>query len=65
MFEISNGTSIGMSFFCPIIQAKKPTAKKVNAENNKPLQRTTKPICEESGRALYANQMGTYYPLGG
>lgn len=54
-----------MNFFCPIVKARKPTAKKVNAENNKPLQTTTKVVCEESGRALYANQMGTYYPFGG
>ena len=35
MFEISGGTKIGMSFFCPIIKAKKPAAKKVHAQNNK------------------------------
>jgi hypothetical protein len=37
MFEISNGTKIGMSFFTTIMPAKKPAAKKVNKENNKPL----------------------------
>jgi len=37
MFEIAGGTKIGMSFFTTIMPAKKPTARKVNAENNKPL----------------------------
>lgn len=54
-----------MSFFCPIIQARKPTAQKVNTTNNNPLKTTTKVVCEETGRALYANQVGTYFPLGG
>jgi len=65
LFEISGGSKIGMNFFCPIVKARKPTAKKVHAVNNKPLQTTSKVVCEESGRALYANQMGTYYPFGG
>ena len=37
MFEISGGTKIGLSFFTTIMPAKKPGAKKVNKENNKPL----------------------------
>lgn len=37
MFSISGNTQIGMSFFTTIMPAKKPTAKKVNATNNKPL----------------------------
>ena len=37
MFEISKGTKIGLSFFTTVIQARKPTAKKVNAMNNKML----------------------------
>ena len=65
LFEISGGTSIGMSFFTTVMPAKKPGAQKVNAQNNKPLQSTTKFICEETGHALYRNQIGTYYPLGG
>lgn len=52
MFEISDGTKIGMSFFTTIMPAKKPAAKKVNKENNKPLQATTKFVCEETGHAL-------------
>lgn len=65
MFEIAGSTKIGMSFFTTVMPAKKPTAKKVNAANNKPLQTTTKLVCEETGQALYRNQIGTYYPLGG
>lgn len=64
MFEISNGTKIGMSFFTTIMQARKPAAKKVNAANHKPLQATTRMVCEETGHALYRNQVGTYFPLG-
>ena len=65
MFEIAGGTKIGLSFFTTIMPAKKPGAKKVNKENNKPLQATTKFVCEETGHALYRNQIGTFYPLGG
>lgn len=45
--------------------AKRPGAKKVNAENNKPLKTTTKFVCEETGHSLYKNQIGTFFPLGG
>lgn len=45
--------------------AKKPTARKVNAENNKPLKSTVKLICKESDHVLYRNQIATFYPLGG
>ena len=54
-----------MSFFTTIIPAKKPGAKKVNANNNKPLKTTTKFVCEETGHSLYKNQIGHYFPLGG
>ena len=65
MFEIAGGTKIGMSFFTTVMPAKKPTARKVNAANNKPLQTTTKMVCEETGQALYRNQIGSYFPMGG
>ena len=65
MFEIAGGTKFGMSFFTMVMPAKKPTAKKVNAANNKLLKPTTKLICEETGHTLYSNQIGTYFPLGG
>jgi len=65
LFEISGATSIGMSFFTTVMPAKKPGAKKVNAANNKPLKATTKLVCQETGHALYKNQIGTYFPLGG
>jgi ATP-dependent DNA helicase 2 subunit 1 len=65
MFSISEGTKIGLSFFTTVMPAKKPIASKVNATNNKPLRATTKLVCQETGHALYQNQIGTYYPLGG
>jgi hypothetical protein len=55
MFEISNGMQIALKFFSTVMPAKKPTAKKVSKENNKPLQATSKIICEETGHALYRN----------
>ena len=55
MFEIAGGTKFGMSFFTMVMPAKKPTAKKVNAANNKLLKPTTKLICEETGHTLYSN----------
>ena len=64
-FEISKGTKIALSFYTPVIKARKPGAKKVNAENNKLLQATQKLICKETGNSLYKNQIGTFYPLGG
>lgn len=63
--EITNNCKIGLSFFTVVMPARKPTMKKVNAENNKPLQSTTRIKCKESGHVLYRNQIGTYYPLGG
>jgi hypothetical protein len=36
-FEIANGMSISLKFFATIMPAKKPGAKKVSRENNKPL----------------------------
>jgi len=65
MFEIAGNTKIGMSFFTTVLPTKKPTAKKVQSESNKPLQTTSKLVCEETGVALYRNQIGSYYPLGG
>ena len=65
VFEISKGTKISMQFFTQVIKARKPTAKKVNAANNKPLQATSRYVCEETGHALYRNQIGSYFPLGG
>jgi len=44
---------------------KKPTAQKVNAENNKPLRNTQRFICAETGTVLYKNQISTFYPVGG
>jgi hypothetical protein len=58
MFEISKGTKLSMSFFTPVMHAKKPSAKKVNAVNNKPLQSTSKMVCQETGHSLYRNQIG-------
>ena len=55
LFEISDGTKIGMSFFTTIMPVKKPGAKKVNKENNKLLQGTSKFVCEETGHSLYKN----------
>ena len=37
MFEIAGNTKIGMSFFTTVLPTKKPTAKKVQSESNKPL----------------------------
>ena len=65
MFEIGGNVKIGMSVFTTVLPTKKPTAKKVHSESNKPLQTTSKLVCEETGVALYRNQIGTYYPLGG
>ena len=53
-----------MQFFTQVMKAKKPTAKKVNAANNKPLQATSRYVCGETGHALYRNQIGSYFPLG-
>ena len=65
MFELTDRTKVGMSFFISVLKATKPSAKVVNAENNKLLQSTVRPICEKTGHALYKNQIGTYYPFGG
>mmetsp|Transcript_31231 Transcript_31231/g.47811 ORF Transcript_31231/g.47811 Transcript_31231/m.47811 type:complete len:138 (-) Transcript_31231:59-472(-) len=54
-FEITKGTKISMSFYTPIIQAKKPSALKVNAVNNKLLQTNSKLVCQETGISLYKN----------
>lgn len=64
-FEIAGGASIGMSFFTTVMPAKKATAVKVRARDHKPLKTTTKALCGDTGQALYPNQIGTYYPLGG
>ena len=54
-----------MSFFTTIMPVKKPSAVKVTARDHKPLKATSKIVCQETGQALYLNQIGSYFPLGG
>ena len=53
MFNLSPGSQIALTFFSHVIPAKKPTAKKVNATNNKLLRCTQRYICAETGSILY------------
>lgn len=38
MFALTPGSSISLSFYSTVLQAKKPAPRKVNAENNKELR---------------------------
>ena len=44
--------------------AKKPTASRVNAQNNTELRATQRFVCDESKAVLYRHQIGTYFPIG-
>ena len=65
MFNISPGSQIALSFFSTIMPSKKPNQQKVNALNNKQLRSTQRFICADTGKVLYRQEIGTYYPIGG
>ena len=65
MFNISPGSQIALSFFSTIMPSKKPNQQKVNAMNNKQLRSTQSFICADTGKVLYRQEIGTYYPIGG
>ena len=64
LFRLSPLSEIGLSFYSTIMPAKKPSACKVNAVNNKQLRGTQRFVCEETGQVLYKQQIGTYFPVG-
>ena len=65
MFNLSPGSQIALSFFSTIMPSKKPNTMKVNAVNNKQLRSTQRFICADTGKVLYRQEIGTYYPIGG
>ena len=64
LFSLNPNSQIALSFYSTILPTKKPTPKKVNAENNEQLRSTQRFICETTGKTLYKQDIGTYYPLG-
>ena len=64
MFNLSPGSQIGLAFFSTIIPAKKPSIQRVNSVNNKQLRSTQRFLCNETGKTLYRQEMGTFYPVG-
>jgi ATP-dependent DNA helicase 2 subunit 1 len=64
-FSLSPNMNIGFSFFNLVKSVTKPSAKFVNAANNKQLETTTKHICKATGTELYEDQIGCHYDLKG
>lgn len=64
-FKISGGVFLSVGLFMNIYPAKKPSAKKVERQNMKPVIPVTQYICKDSGKALEPHEIKYYHTFGG
>eukprot|EP01138_Halocafeteria_seosinensis_P012065 gb/GECG01012331.1/.p1 GENE.gb/GECG01012331.1/~~gb/GECG01012331.1/.p1 ORF type:complete len:627 (+),score=109.72 gb/GECG01012331.1/:1-1881(+) len=64
-FKIAEDINLAVGLFMNIYPAKKPTAKKVEATNMKPVVPVTQWICKDSGKALEPKEIKHYHKFGG
>lgn len=64
-FALCPEMSISVSYYCMFRESKKPAPSKLHKKDNKKLKTVTSWICEESGKQLWAHEVGNHYELGG